>query len=240
MKKTALLAAVFLLASLNSFAQSSSSAGSTGGDDKNFHFGLNVTPSLYWLKPTSDNNVSNGSSFNFGYGVNLEFYFTQNYAFVTGLELTSVGAKYTNTNKYVNSGITDSTVSVQHSIGFQYLELPLLLKMRTNAIGLMKYFGQVGLNPGIRLKATDNLSATGTTPLGDYSYSNSKADGSDYTNPLRLAFVVGLGMEYNLAGSTSVQVAVNYDNGFLSAIKKSTTNGTGLSKGVTLTVGILF
>lgn len=236
MKKTVLLSAAFFMLAITSFAQSSSSSSGspTNGDNKNFHFGLNVMPGLYWLKANSSNNASNNSSFGFGYGVNLEFYFTQNYGFVTGLEVTSFGAKYTNTE--TNSNILlDSTTA--HDYKLQYLEIPLGFKFKTQAIGLMKYFGVVGLNPGIRLKATDDY--TVTIPSGsNYSYSKNNVSINSETSIVRLAFTIGAGFEYNMAGTTSLQVAVNYDNGFLNI--NSDSKSSILSKGVTLTVGILF
>ena len=200
---------------------------SSGGDSKNFHFGLNVTPGLYWLKPNSSNNAGNGSSFGFGYGANLEFYFTQNYGLCTGLEVTSFKGKYTNT-------ITDSTTA--HVQSLEYLQLPLLLKMKTNAIGLMKYFGQVGLGTGILLKATDNY--TVSFPPSTLSHSENNVKVSSEINPLRLSLVIGLGVEYNIASSTSLQFAANFDNGFLNVNKSG--NSQILSKGITLTVGVLF
>lgn len=244
MKKTLLLIVGISLFSLTSFAQGAAASGSNAnGADKNFHFGLNITPGLYWVKANGTSNAANGSSFGFGYGVNLEFYFTQNYGFVTGLEIASFGANYTNTNSWVpkNTQTTDSITA--HSYKLQYLEIPLMLKFRTQPIGMIKYFGIVGLNPGIRLKATDDYTVTGNAinPAGnaytaDYSVNNVNINSQ--TSIIRLAFVIGAGLEYNLAGTTSVQAALCYDSGFLN-INSSSSNSI-LSKGVTLTIGVLF
>ena len=212
---------------------------SSGGDSKNFHFGLNVTPGLYWLKPNTQNNTGNGSSFGFGYGANLEFYFTQNYGLCTGLEVTSFKAKYTNViNDNTTNLFKDSTT--QHTgLSLEYLELPLMLKMKTNAIGLMKYFGQVGLGTGVLLKATDAYTVTGgMNQPASQTYSKSNVKVNSQTNLLRLSLVIGLGVEYNIASSTSLQFAANFDNGFLNLNKSS--DSQVLSKGITLTVGVLF
>jgi hypothetical protein len=65
MKKVILLATAIIFSCSMAFGQAS--GGSTAnGADKNFHFGLNITPGLYWLKANSTNNASNGSSFGFG------------------------------------------------------------------------------------------------------------------------------------------------------------------------------
>ena len=237
MKKVILLTAALIFSYSFSFGQAAADGGATAnGADKNFHFGLNVTPGLYWLKANTPNNASNGSSFGFGYGVNLEFYFSQNYGFVTGLEVASFGAKYTNAITGSNNPTQDSITAHQYSL--EYLEIPLELKFRTLPIGFMKYFGIVGLNPGIRLKSTDDYTVTKSLYSGAYTYSENGASITSETSIIRLAFVIGAGFEYNLAGTTSVQVALAYDNGFLN-INSGGSNSV-LSKGVTMTVGILF
>lgn len=208
-------------------------------DSKSFHFGLNVTPGLYWLKPNTQNNTSNGSSFGFGYGANLEFYFTQNYGLCTGLEVTSFKAKYTNTINDNTTNVLKDSVTQHTGLSLEYLELPLMLKMKTNAIGLMKYFGQVGLGTGVLLKATDAYTVTGgMNQPASQTYSKSNVKVNSQTNLLRLSLVIGLGVEYNIASSTSLQFAANFDNGFLNLNKSS--DSQVLSKGITLTVGVLF
>lgn len=235
MKKVTLVILATALTFSSVFGQSSSG----GSDTKNFHFGLNVTPGLYWLKPNSSNNKGNGSSFGFGYGVNLEFYFTQNYGFCTGLEVTSFKAKYTNTINDNNSNVLKDSITTHDPLNLEYLQIPLLLKMKTNEIGLMRYFGQVGLGTGVLLKATDSYTVSGgMTQLPSSSYSKDNVSVHSQTNLLRLSLVIGLGVEYNIASSTSLQFAANFDNGFLNVNKSS--NSQILSKGITLTVGVLF
>ena len=228
MKKLSFLTVAVICSFCNVYGQSSS-----GSDSKSFHFGLNVTPGLYWLKPNSNNNKGNGSSFGFGYGANLEFYFTQNYGLCTGLEVTSFKGKYTNTVTG-NSNSNGDTTTI-HSLSLEYLQLPIVLKMKTNAIGLIKYFGEVGLGTGVLLKGTDNY--TVTHPNGQ-SYSENNVKVNSQTNLLRLSLTIGLGLEYNIASSTSLQFSANFDNGFLNVNKSS--DSQVLSKGITLTVGVLF
>jgi len=246
MKKTALLAAVILLSASLGFAQSGatgSSGASANGDDKYFHFGLNITPGLYFSSPgTSASNISNspnGAAFGFGYGINLEFYFTHNYGIATGLEVTQFGVNYTSVNTTKSGSITDSVITLAHQQTMQYLQLPLLLKLRTNSIGLIKYFGEFGLGANFLLSAMDNQ--TETREVGTYTFPQTTTDNvnvykeSDF---IRLSLVVGLGLEYNIAGTTSLQGAITYDNAFTNV--NSNSNNSILAKGVNLTIGVLF
>lgn len=235
MKKTALLA--LLLSASSVFAQSGGA--SANGDDKNFHFGLNIMPSVYFVSPgtsaTGESNAANGADFGFAYGVNLEFYFSHNYGLATGLEVNQFGVNYTNTNNISKALINDSTTA--HNQTMQYLEIPLILKFRTNPIGPIKYFGLFGLEPGFLLSAMDKPTVTNAAfPSDPVNYgSESIYKQSDF---IRLSLVVGLGLEYNLAGTTSIQGAITYDNSFLNL--NSDGNNSVLVKGINLTIGVLF
>lgn len=217
------------------------SAANAQSSDKNFHFGLNFTPGYYWLSASSPNAKGSGS-LGYGFGVNLEFYFTQNYGFCTGLELTSFKANYTNTTSWTAKNLSTADSITAHALKVQYLEIPLLLKLKTLPIGLMKYFGIVGLNPGIRVKATDSYTVTGLAinPAGNSytaNYNVSNVSASSKTSVLRLAYLIGAGVEYNIAGSTSLQGAISFDSDFLNMLSGS---NSVTNKTIKLTIGVLF
>ncbi len=209
--------------------------------ERYFHFGLNVTPGIYWVSPTTNNNTSNGASAGFGYGVNLEFYFTRNYGFLFGFEIADMGAKYINSN---SSNTLDTTVT--HNESLQYLEIPLMLKMKTNPFGKIRYYGVVGLQAGFLLKATDDFTSTAIRnpnsiyvggPL-EFNYSGNNADIYSKTDFFRLSLVFGIGAEYTLAGSTALQACITYNNCFTN-MNSSSSNAVNV-KGIELMFGLLF
>ena len=226
-----------LLSAAYSFGQSGASGASANGDDKYFHFGLNITPGLYFCSAgTSANNISNspnGAAFGFGYGINLEFYFTHNYGLATGLEVTQFGVNYTSVNTTKTGNITDSVITTAHVQSMQYLQLPLLLKLRTNAIGLIKYFGEFGLGSSFLLSASDNQTVTREVYATSFNPATTN-NVNIYKNSsfFRESLIVGLGMEYNLAGTTSIQGAITYDNAFTNV--NSTGSNSILAKVLTL------
>jgi hypothetical protein len=243
MRKPALFAAAILLSVSSLFAQDGGAT--ANGDDKNFHFGLYVMPGLY-IPTTSSNTTSgnvtysnsgNAAGFGFGYGINLEFYFTPNYGLATGLGVNQFAVNYTNVTDTTFSGRPVRSTTTVHQETVQYLQLPFLLKLRTNSIGSIKYFGQFGLGAGFLLSAKDNptvtydnITSTTTTTTNVDIYKK-----SDF---VRLSLQVGLGLEYSLAGTTSIQASINYDNAFTNV--NSDGNNSVLMKGVNLVVGILF
>ena len=140
----------------------------------------------------------------------------------------------------------------------QYVNIPLFIKMKTDEIGYLTYFGQFGLNTSIKTKAraTDGgviISGTNIalTDLDDL-------DIEKEVNLFKVAGSIGGGFEYNLSESTSLTVAVNFDYGFTSLTKKDSDHIIAIQNGqavaafekysdqknkanaVRLTVGILF
>lgn len=210
---------------------------SAQNSDKKFHFGLKAAPGMYWFKPGNKNNESNGAKIGFIYGAMLEFAFTENYAFTTGLEVSYVGGKSIYTSKVEIAGIT-TTTTAKSDLRCQYIQLPALLKMKTKEIGMIKYFGQFGFNTGVLLKATSDFSVETTSGSTNTKVEGNDEDVKEFMNPLRLSLNIGGGLEYNLSGNTSIVGSIAFDNGFLNVTDDS--DNKILSKGIVLTVGILF
>lgn len=205
--------------------------------DKKFHFGLKATPGVFWVKAGDVTVTSNGLKFGFGYGLITEFRLAENYAFATGIDVAGLGAKFTQITS-VTTGTVTAAVNDKEDIKLQYIQIPLTLKMKTKQIGAMKYFGQFGLGVAVNLKATSDYKLTiGGSPAVE----KNDADIKSNINPIRLALIVGGGVEYNLSGSTSLLISAHFDNGFLNTIKSNSDYKTkAFTKGVVLTVGILF
>jgi hypothetical protein len=207
-----------------------------------FHFGLNFTPGIYWVIPNSSNGMGKGAFAGYGYGANLEFYFTRNYGFLTGFEITTISARYANSVPNPNPNAIDSTTTNNESL--QYLQFPLLLKMKTNSFGKIRYYGVVGFEVGFLLKATDNYN-TLVIPNGPYPvstfmrpYSGNDVNVYDQTDFFRCSLVIGGGFEYSIAGSTALQASLTYNNCFTN-MNSSGSNAANI-KGIELMIGILF
>jgi hypothetical protein len=247
MKKFVLLLTAAIMIFVNGclFAQEN-------GDNNLFHFGLKVTPALSWFTPGEKTLANDGVHFGFGYGLTTEFGFTKNYAFSTGLEILNANGKLKFNNNdsvfYVANEATkhSDTVLLNRTYKLRYVNIPLLLKLKTNRIGPMTYFGQFGFDLAIKWLATanDNESVK-ANPI-----TNSDVSISNDVDFIRLALNVGLGIEYNLSGTTSLVVSVNYDNGFTNALRTNSKMLFDQSRNplqqkavfnyVGLTVGVLF
>jgi hypothetical protein len=205
---------------------------------KKFHFGLKAAPSLNWFKPDNNKQSNDGTKFAFGYGVMTEFNFTENYCFATGIEVNNVRGATRIAIAETGTGIPGE---LSQKLKLQYLTLPLTLKMKTNEIGMMKYFGQFGISNGVLLKSKTDYTAT----IASSSITKENEDYAKYTGLFRESLIVGLGVEYNLVGSTSAMFSINYDNGFTDVYGKQRRKqldypGKLTSKAIVFNIGVLF
>lgn len=101
-----------------------------------------------------------------------------------------------------------------------YITLPILLKLMTKDISGFKYFGVFGGNVSFatKFRVTDEINelkiTTGGYQTGGTSTLSDMKPAGDYL-PFNAGLNVGLGMEYNLSGSTSAFISFNYCRGFI-------------------------
>lgn len=238
---------------LFSFASLIATAAIAQDDFKKFRFGLKGAPNISWFKPDMKDFKSRGATLKFSYGLTTEFGLTKNYSFVTGLEVTTVGGKLSfpdSTYYYADNKMDTANLFFlkERQYSMQYIDLPVMLKMKTNEIGYLTYFGQFGFNTSFRTKGVADDKGKFFLAGGDSDRPDIKIN--DDTGLFRIALNVGAGAEYNIAGNTSMFFGLNYSNGFTNVLKKKSKNllnkdGTVLeqkavSKFVALTVGVLF
>jgi len=220
---------------------------------KPFSFGLKAIPSISFLKSNVNDFKNTKPKANFGYGLIAEFNFAPNYGFFTGIEINDNGGNIdylSDSIFYKPEGDTNRFYINSRKFAIKYLNIPLLLKLKTNEIGFLKYYGQFGIDAGFRLKATANDNGQYVaTSASDKTNVNIEQD----INLIRLALNIGMGAEYNLSGSTSMVFGLNYSNAFTNFLRKESkdlykvTNNTpdllkqnAYNSYVALTVGILF
>lgn len=218
---------------------------------KNFRFGIKAAPNFCWMAPDDSKQFENaGLNVKFNYGLITEFKLTKTAVLSTGFDFNTFGGKINYINKTTRYEAVDKSsndTTAYYYIGsraFQMktYEIPLTLKLRTPEIGSLTYFGVFGVNIGIRGKVKSD-------DTGIYKYEFKTSSGNDTLitglsesrpdniitkdlNPIRLSLNVGLGTEYNLAGSTSLVVSINYYNSFLNALKNRSENLEVETKGV--------
>jgi Outer membrane protein beta-barrel domain len=210
-------------------------------DEQSFHFGLKVAPSLAWLKSDTKGYDSDGSIFGFTYGLITDFNFAQRYAFGTGIDITYRGGKFKSVEGLKTTVGEDSIISTSSTYNMQYIEIPITLKLKTNEIGSVTYFMQIGVSPGVCIRARQSYASTTQRTVSGTVYNTSasedKIDVMDDINNFNLSMIIGAGLEYTLSGSTVLLGGIQFNNGFLDAFDGTPKVNTNY---LALTLGVLF
>jgi Outer membrane protein beta-barrel domain len=205
--------------------------------EKEWKIAFHADPNISWLKPDHKDIDQEGNKLRFGFGVAVDKMFTDNYAIGTGLNLVTTGGELT----YLKETSAESSKFVTRltrNYNLKYIEIPLTLKLRTNEIGYITYWGQMGLGLGFNYKAKADEEITylkqyiaddANTPneneeeWKDATLAAITVEDEDVASeiaPFRASLIAGLGIEYNISGSTSLVVGVIYNNGFSDALQE--------------------
>lgn len=203
--------------------------------DNNFQLGFQLSPNLSWLTPDAEGIESDGMKFGFSYGIVADFKIAENYAFSTGFTLLNAGGKinYPDIQSVTANTQTplDTGGRTAANIRLNYIQIPLIIKLKTNEIGYMKYFGQFGLAGAFNIDAVADTEFD--YPGGSGTVNREDVDFLDEISLFRASLMMGIGAEYNLTGNTSLMFGITFDNGFLNILSEdnyaedANGNGTG-------------
>jgi hypothetical protein len=222
----------------------SASAQENGGSINKFRFGFKVAPSLAWMKPDVKNFSSNGSKLGFIYGLMMDYNIAKNYAVATGLEVSYRGGKIKYDYQYNSSNNNPNSFSGNDEYNLKYIELPLSIKMKTNEIGYMTYFGQFGFQPAFRISAKEDFSQTKTSgstvhpPVED-------TDAGVNVSSFNVSIMFVAGAEYRISGNTAILAAFQFSNGFTDVLtgdnhQDTDTELKAISNYLSLNIGVFF
>lgn len=167
-----------------------------------FRLGLTAHPNFGFMRATEGK--SNGASLGFAYGVMGDFNFAENYSFSTGLTITTMNGKTTERNANFASSNPSSVYDLKYKM--RYLELPLSFKFKTDKVGNLKWYGQLGLSNDFKIGAKQDAKL-GKIVVAD------NIDASDWTRFYRAGLIVGGGLEYDIVDQTTLMLGLSLNNG---------------------------
>ena len=192
---------------------------------------------------------SDGLKALFNYGLSIDINLGSNYALNTGIIHRMGGAKltYTDSANYFHSfPVPDSIspngyerfgINTQVNYKLQYIEIPFVLKLKTNEIGYSTYFMEFGVTPSVNVKATGSIKTTGG--VNDKTEKNLGKD----VNLLNFGLTIGAGLRYSLSGNTALLGFIQFNNGFLdftTDYKDTGNDAKAILRNLSLGVGIGF
>ena len=203
---------------------------------KPFRFGIKVSPSVGWLKSSTEGYESQGIKAGFGWGFMCDIALADNYFFTTGFDMEwDYGSL-----KYPD--IQTDTGFLTRNYKLKYIDIPLSIKMKTNQFDKWAFFGQLGLAPGFKLGATSDDSFK----HADNSITEmNKNDISDEINLFRTSLLIGAGAEYFIDESTCLVVSLSFKNGITNTLNGTNAVDKSLNEkahynGLQLNIGVIF
>ena len=200
---------------------------------KKHRFGVKIAPGISFLRIGKTGQERDGLDYSFGYGLQYEYGFSEYFSISTGFLMNSFRGDVTFTENNPVFFVFNETVSgnnieitTEQIYGRQYtfkaVDIPIALKLRTAEIGYLTYFAEFGTTVSViydSYSSKNEVSLSSGDTKSFLSADNEKIDTED-VNLFKLGLNLGLGVEYNLVGNTSLLVGLNWINGFTNVLKK--------------------
>jgi hypothetical protein len=216
MKKSLLIVGLMLAMSLTASAQY-----------KGFAFGFKLGPNWGWTGSTTGAAVSNGARTGFDVGVVAQYYFADNYALVSGINVDFLGGKYMfDKARMVTDSLNPDGYLEIYGVNRIYkstlYEIPLMLKMETNDLGdlPLRVYAQVGGGIGYaqKVKVKDAIPSEGIEAPAEWGITD-----REFSN-LRFSLKIGAGAQYALDESTRIFAGFYFSHDFVNNINSLSPN----------------
>ncbi len=218
-------------------------------------FGFQLSPTYTWMVNSSNKINKSGGNWGFRAGLISEYFFTENYAFISGIGFSfnqggiliheSRGTYWAGSDIFPAPDTLPAGVKLGYSL--RYLEIPLGLKMRTREFGYIRYFMEPHFIIGFRTQAQGQIEGPGI-PDG-----LERIDIRGDVNSVNVSVCVGGGIEYAISGTTTFIAGLNLQFGFVDVSRNLSLavdpgdgssfraeNSKAVTNGVSLKLGIIF
>lgn len=169
-------------------------------------FSVLLDPQFTWLSSDEGSIDPDGSIFQLGASLQMNYFFDKNYAFTLGFGINNLGGNllYADSTEFISKGESVFVTPGQSAkLKLQYLDIPVGLKLKTEELGYGTFFFELGFNPMI------NINASVTTDDESLYKENIK----ESINAFCLGYHAGVGIEYRLGGSTAAIGGIRWTSG---------------------------
>jgi hypothetical protein len=184
--------------------------------------GIKVSPQLTWTNTDSKSITTGSSHINISYGLVIDYHINENYSFGTEFSIGTFGGSIKPDSVYI-SNKSAAAKDLEYTYKLQYINVPLIIKMRTKEIGYIRYYAEFGLGMSYNFKAKADISSPSASvdlknvdvnspdPKDKLTVQN---DGelSQGVNFFRSSIIIGAGIQYNAFGNTLLVAGLRYDN----------------------------
>ncbi|MCG9879961.1 MAG: PorT family protein [Bacteroidia bacterium] len=222
--------------------------------ETNIEFGLGTTPFISWFSPSNKAITNGGASPSFGFGAKINYNIGTKYALGCEINLQNISSSIKAENVIIkHHSILDTVSNFSVDYNFQYLDLPVFIKMHTMPEGNRSYYGEFGASIGFLLKQRGNVNSDKYNKedvnFNDHSghdehenFEVRSTRNSDIyqlkANPIRAGLMFGAGVNFHLKNSSRVELGLRYHMGLNDILAE--TKWTANSHGVGLNIGFIF
>ena len=240
-----LLMGLLLLLAFGSYGQRASThnegegsrRGRLFGPDGRLRMGFQLSSTLSSNRVLASGNMESftgdGPAVRLRLGPVADFFFSDKYAFSTGLIYAVKRAAFAHSAGF--SGLLNPPlVATASAFNLQYLQLPLTFKLYTNELApYLRSYMQFGVLGEMKLKEKPLDPAQ--NPL--YQFSRSQGNGRSF-GPVDASLLLSLGGEYQYGQTDVVYVGISYQRGLVNVAKPDQLQSK--SSGLSLDLGIKF
>ena len=233
-----------------------------------FHLSIQAAPQLSWLSSTNAAITASGSQFGIGLGIHGDYYFSERYALTAGLVFsTNAGGtlQYNKSaamnilsNTTLANGVANTSFNTGTKVTYQnqYVELPIGLKLHTEEVNGMRFFGNLPVVTfAFRTRAQGDISGKAsyvdntTIKIDEQVDFKNENIGND-VSIFNLYVGGGAGIEYRLGETTTAIAGIFYQHGLINATRQYkyqkdpqtelTDDASAQLSGLSLRVGVMF
>jgi len=178
-------------------------------------FVAHADPLITWMSSNGSDYSSMGSKAGLDLGVNVLYYFRENYAASSGISFLSSGGRQAAMEPHTivfNSFSADVAPGDEMLYNLRYLNIPLGAHLQTNQIGPMTYFTDLGLDIRVLLKSTLDLPVSSEGPID-----NENARTEVYG--MNAGWHAHIGLEYEMSTETSLVFGLGFNRDFFDVTK---------------------
>lgn len=187
----------------------------TGRAQQKISIGLHFDPVISWFGTDIKEVKNDGARPGINFGLSFNKSFSQNYAFSTGINLVNASGRLicSDTTLLEPFNLADNQITVPPGDAvlykIQYVEIPLGLKLKTNEIGYLSFFSDVGIDPKVIVGGKMEI------PALDIEGEKASAE----LKLFNLSYHITAGIEYGLGGNTAAVLGLGFQNNFLDITK---------------------
>jgi len=195
-------------------------------------FGVFFDPVVTWWKSDVSDVTVEKARLGFDFGLSADCYFSENYAFATGISLFNTGGtlKYRHDDLILYTKDGDVPIASGSTVKYkiQYVKIPVALKFKTHRIGRFVYSANLGFDPMVRVSTR--------VEFNDTDNHIKSATANKETKLFNLGWHIGGGAQYSLGGDVAVFGGLSFMNTFVDITRPAhdqiTSNHLGFRIGI--------